>query len=139
MLSKKEVLGMMESFDVKDLNQMFEMLQGLKSVRAAGKDVTWSEIFKPLHKAIDESRVGHEYNKGLNSDEIEICMFIYLKSKETSAIIKDVQEVVKGIESLPELIKLEDLEIKENKANLKVRLNGTREQLNELSKRGLIL
>lgn len=138
MLSKKEVLGMMESFDVKDLNQVFEMLQGLKSVRATGNDVSWTEIFKPLHKAIDTSR-GYEHNKGLNSDEIELCMFVYLKSKNTSDIVKDVQEILRGSESLPELIKLEDLEVKENRANLKLRLNATKDQLNELSKRGSIL
>lgn len=136
MLSKKEVLGMMESFDVKDLNQMFEMLQGLKSVRATGNDVSWTEMCKPIYKALDESR-GH--NKGLNSDSIEMCMFVYLKSEQTSNIIKDVQEIMKGVESLPELIKLEDLEIKEGRANLKIRMNMTKEQMNELSKKGVIL
>ena len=137
MLEKERVLEVLGGFDVKDLNQAMELLQGLKSVRSTGNDVDWSEMCRPIYKALDTNRNGH--NKGLNSDSVELCMFVYLKSENTSDIIKDVQEILRGSESLPELIKLEDLEIKEGRANLKIRMNMTKEQMNELGKKGVIL
>jgi len=154
MLEKERVLEALGEFDVKDLNQVMELLQGKKYVEEKGNPVKWETIMDPLHKASTICTFGKEYvereeriksrlenidrlienlNKPqpaeLKSDELKMSLNLYFKSGKYENLIDDVNEVKKGIELSNGLLELSSVEFKEWKLSgyieAYVRITGT--------------
>jgi len=137
MLEKKEVLEVLGGFDVKDLNQVMELLQGKKYVESKGHNVEWSAIMDPLHKATTLVTFGKEY--------VRMSLNLYFKSNKYESLLDDVNEVKKGVELSNGLLELKEVEFKDWKflgyveASVRVVGTFTKEMMKELSKKGVIL
>ncbi len=166
MLEKKEVMERLGEFSVKDLNQVMELLEGKKYVESKGHNVEWSTIMDPLHKASTLVTFGKEYvereeslKNTLNqideliknvdkvqpaefqSEELDMSLYLYIKSKNYNDVLKDVEEVRKGVELSNGIITLANVEIRrigDVTATVQLRASLTKEQMKELSKRGSI-
>ena len=154
MLEKKEVLEVLGGFDVKDLNQVIELLQGKKYVESKGHNVEWSAIMDPLHKATTLVTFGKEYVEReqhlketlnriddliknvdkvqpaeLKSDELRMSLNLYFKSNKYENLLDDVNEVKKGVELSNGLLELKEVEFKDWKflgyVEASVRVVGT--------------
>jgi hypothetical protein len=154
MLEKKEVLEVLGGFDVKDLNQVMELLQGKKYVESKGHNVEWSAIMDPLHKATTLVTFGKEYVEReqhlketlnriddliknvdkvqpaeLKSDELRMSLNLYFKSNKYESLLDDVNEVKKGVELSNGLLELKEVEFKDWKflgyVEASVRVVGT--------------
>jgi hypothetical protein len=166
MLEKKNVLEALGEFDVRDLNMVMELLQGKKYVESKGQKVEWSTIMDPLHKATTIATFGKEYAEReerikstlenvdeliknidkvqpaeFQSDELDMSLYLYIKSKEYNNVLKDVEEVRKGVELSKGIITLANVEIRrigDVTATVQLRASLTKEMMKELSKRGSI-
>lgn len=166
MLEKKDVLERLGEFDVKDLNMVMELLEGKQYVESKGNPVKWETIMDPLHKASTLVTFGKEYvereehlKKTLNhidelienidkvqpaefqSEELDMSLYLYIKSKNYNDVLKDVEEVRKGVEMSNGIITLENVEIRrisDVRATVQLKASLTKEQIKELSKRGPI-
>lgn len=166
MLEKERVLEMLAEFDVKDLNQVMELLQGKKYVESKGNPVEWSTIMDPLHKATTIATFGKEYVEReeriksrlehidelienidkvqpaeFQSDELDMSLYLYIKSKEYNNVLKDIEEIRKGVELSNGIMTLENVEIRrisDVRATVQLKASLTKEQIKELSKRGSI-
>lgn len=165
MLEKKNVLERLGEFDVKDLNMVMELLEGKKYVEQNGNPVEWSTIMNPLHEASTLVTFGKEYverdkhlKETLNkideliknvdkvqpaefqSDELGMSLYLYIKSKEYNNVLKDVEEIRKGVEMSNGIMTLEDVEIRRISnvtATVQLKATLTKEQIKELSKRSI--
>lgn len=166
MLEKKDVLERLGEFDVKDLNMVMELLEGKKYVETKGNPVEWSAIMDPLHKATTIATFGKEYVEReeriksrlkeidelienidkvqpaeFQSEELDMSLYLYIKSKNYNDVLKDVEEVRKGVELSNGIMTLENVEIRrisDVRATVQLKASLTKEQIKELSKRGPI-
>ena len=138
MMEKEKCLEMLAGFEVKDLNQVVELLQGKQYVESKGHNVEWSTIMDPLHKASTLVTFGKEYVEReqhlketlnriddliknvdkvqpaeLKSNELKMSLSLWFKSDKYEKLIDDVNEVKKGIELSNGLLELKDLEFKD--------------------------
>lgn len=138
MMEKEKCLEMLAGFEVKDLNQVVELLQGKQYVESKGEKVEWSTIMDPLHKATTAATFGKEYLEReerikstlenvdkliknmdkvqpaeLKSNELKMSLSLWFKSDKYEKLIDDVNEVKKGVELSNGLLELKDLEFKD--------------------------
>lgn len=154
MLEKERVLERLGEFDVKDLNQVMELLEGKKYVEQKGNPVEWSTIMDPLHKATTACTFGKDYIEReeriketlkkiddlsknidkvqpaeLKSDELRMSLNLYFKSNKYESLLDDVNEVKKGVELSNGLLELKEVEFKDWKflgyVEASVRVVGT--------------
>lgn len=151
---------------MKDLNMVMELLQGKQYVESKGNPVKWETIMDPLHRASELVTFGKEYierDKRLKetlskiddlienvdkvqpaefqSEELNMSLYLYIKSKNYNDVLKDVEEVRKGVELSKGIITLENVEITRISnvtATVQLKASLTKEQMKELSKRGSI-
>ena len=166
MLEKERVLEALGEFDVKDLNMVMELLQGKQYVESKGNPVKWETIMDPLHKASTICTFGKEYVEReeriksrlkeiddlienidkvqpaeFQSEELDISLYLYIKSKNYNDVLKDVEEVRKGVEMSNGIMTLENVEVRrisDVTATVQLKASLTKEQIKELSKRGPI-
>lgn len=166
MLEKKNVLERLGEFDVRDLNMVMELLEGKKYVESKGHNVEWSAIMDPLHKASTLVTFGKEYVEReqhlketlteidnliknvdkiqpaeFQSDELSMSLHLYIKSKEYNNVLKDIEEIRKGVEMSNGILTISDVEIRRIvnvTGSVNIRATLTKEQMKELSKRGSI-
>lgn len=166
MLEKKDVLERLGEFDVRDLNMVMELLEGKKYVEEKGNPVKWETIMDPLHKASTICTFGKEYVERqeriksrlehidelienidkvqpaeFQSDELDMSLYLYIKSKEYNNVLKDIEEIRKGVEMSNGIMTLENVEIRrisDVRATVQLKASLTKEQIKELSKRGPI-
>lgn len=154
MMEKEKCLEMLAGFEVRDLNQVVELLQGKQYIESKGHNVEWSKIMDPLHKASTLVTFGKEYVEReeslkntlnqidgliknmdkaqpaeLKSDELKMSLNLYFKSGKYENLIDDVNEVKKGIELSNGLLELKEVEFKDWKflgyVEASVRIVGT--------------
>ena len=180
MVEKRELLGMLAKEDIRDLNMVLEMLQGLRSIREVGDNVDCCTIMDPLHKAVEknfgepetkkvdpvmerinanlkrcaelEKELDHilnpkpvevKNNKTMESDMIVLDAYIKFKSKSYNSILKDIEEIRRGVEASSDILNIEDISFEREDDLVVGRLNIfstlTKEKMQELSKKGVIL
>lgn len=158
MLSKKEVMERIGEFNERDLNMVMELLEGKKYVESKGHNVEWSTIMDPLHKASTLVTFGKEYvereqhlKKTLNeideliknvdkvqpaefqSDELSMSLHLYIKSKEYNDVLRDIEEIRKGVEMSNGILTISDVEIRKivnvtGSVNIRAINKGTNER-----------
>ena len=132
MMSKEKIMEVLAGFDVRDLNQVMELLEGLKSVRESGKNIEWWEIFKPINEVLYSSnKKTTTFQKDFNSESLEVCALMYIRGKNTD-VIKDTQTVVQAIENNSEILKLEEMEVVDGRSYLKIRIRANKDQINKV-------